>query len=149
MTNEIQGFDEVMEKLKALQDAELRRATSRATRKALVGTRTRAKANARRLDDPKSKESIEKNIAIRVSTRRFRRDGVIKGSVGVRGGAKKKNDGTNPPGGDTWYWRFLEFGTSSIAPTPFMRRAINPNETEAAFRDAMAKEIIKEIKKRQ
>jgi len=38
---------------------------------------------------------------------------------------------TENPGGDTFYWRFLEFGTSSISPRPFMRPALAENTSEA------------------
>ena len=31
------------------------------------------------------------------------------------------------PGGDTWYWRFQELGTSRQAARPFLRPALNNN----------------------
>ncbi len=90
-------------------------------------------------------ESIAKNIATRVSTRKFKSQGTIKGRVGVRGGAK--NDGSAGTFGDTWYWRLLEFGTSKMTAKPMLRPAFNSNQVTDAFTDAMKLEIAKEIAK--
>ena len=39
-------------------------------------------------------------------------------------------DKTNP-GGDTFYWRFIEFGTQKIGARPIMRPALTDNVTTA------------------
>lgn len=82
------------------------------------------------MDDAGTDEAIWKNIAVANNARAGRKEGGIVMSVGVRGGAKSyannaenrrkgragKTNATGGskanPGGDTWYWRFLEFGTS-------------------------------------
>ncbi len=112
-----------------------------ALRKAAQVIQRQAIENARRVDDPATAESIEKNIAVRWSGRRFKRTGDLMFRVGVLGGARqyantKQNrrvgrvgntyatsgDKSNP-GGDTWYWRFLEFGTARTRAQPFLRPA--------------------------
>ena len=87
--------------------------------------------------------------------------------VGVRGGAMsyantKENvrkgkigkkyltpgDKTNP-GGDTWYWRLVEVGTSRSAAKPFLRPALNNNVDGVQdgfvtdFKDQLDKEIAR------
>ncbi|MNN92971.1 hypothetical protein D3C81_2113340 [compost metagenome] len=41
-----------------------------------------------------------------------------KGRVGE---TYKTGGSASNPGGDTWYWRMLEFGTSRMAARPFLR----------------------------
>ncbi len=139
-----EGAEELKELLKDLSTDMARRSTSRAVRKSLSETRDKAKANAQQVDNPDTKESIAGNIATRVSAKRFKYQGVIKGSVGVRGGAKKGKEGKY---GDTWYWRLLEFGTSRIRARPMLRPAFNPSQVTDAFSESMRQEIAKEIAK--
>jgi HK97 gp10 family phage protein len=106
--------------------------------------RKAARANARKIDGP-SPRSIEKNITVQNSPRQGRRAGGIVMRVGVRGGAKQYadtrentrrrrvgksyktlGDATNP-GGDTWYWRFIEFGTVKQRARPFLQKALADN----------------------
>ena len=88
-------------------------------------------------------------------------------SVGVRGGAKQYNDSKenvrkrlagksyktlgdkNNPGGDTWYFRFIEYGTSRQPATPFMRPALEQNIEAAtnAFSQKFNDELNKELAK--
>ena len=46
----------------------------------------------------------------------------------------------------TWYWKFIEFGTSSMAAQPFLRPAFDTLKTEAveAIREYLASRIEKE-----
>jgi HK97 gp10 family phage protein len=118
------------------------------------------KSNALRLDDPKTANQIAKNVAVRWSPRRFKRTGDLMFRVGILGGAAPSNSreaersrrrrrragvpslaelgelvgkGKGNPGGDTWYWRLLEFGfynkkaKRKIAAQPFMRSALKNN----------------------
>lgn len=72
--------------------------------------------------------------------------------VGIRGGARDmgkygefKGAGKDNPGGDTFYWRFREFGTSNEPARPFMRPAMNENG-DAAFQ-AVASDMTAQVDK--
>ncbi|HBY7156708.1 TPA: hypothetical protein MI589_28430, partial [Klebsiella pneumoniae] len=47
------------------------------------------------------------------------------------------------PGGDTWYWRFLELGTEHAAAQPILRPAVNGVDTEVI--NVFAVELEKSI----
>src|SRR5690606_7611388 len=93
-------------------------------------------------DDPETREMIWKNVAVAGGgSRREKRVGGVMMRVGVRGGAKsyRNKSGTyhvggskGNPGGDTWHWRLLEFGTSTMAAQPYMRPAMNSEAGRAA-----------------
>ena len=87
--------------------------------------------------------------------------------VGVRGGARSyaatrenvrsgrvgqqyATDGSKDnPGGETFYWRFVELGTSRTAAKPFLRPALNNNVDGVQdgfvtdFKDQLDKEIAR------
>jgi HK97 gp10 family phage protein len=145
----LEGMDEVLGKLKELSHDVKYRGGRFALRKAANLVAAKAKENAAAVDDPRSPESIAKNIVVRWSGRTFKSTGDLKFRVGVLGGAKGyakasgevKGKGKENPGGDTFHWRFLEFGTEKMAAKPFMRRAIAENV------DAATNEFIKEYPK--
>ena len=121
--------------------------------------------NAKALDDKDSPEKIWKNIITKTGKTKGV-DGVVM-KVGVKGGAR--NYGTNAdnrragrvgrryqtqgdkknPGGDTWYWRFEEFGTATNNAHPFLRPALNNNidAVRAEFTRSYSEELDKEIAK--
>lgn len=157
---ELQGLGEFKAKLRQLSERGTRNALNRSLRKGAVVIRDEARARAMRFDDPNTPRAIYKNITYaNMSSRRLGREGNAAGiRVGVLGGArnyaaygeiKTGRSGKANPGGDTFYWRFLEFGTSRMKPKPFMRPAMLSKQT-AAF-DAVAKsvntELDKEVKK--
>ena len=140
MNGELKGLDELRAKLRKLP-AELQfRGFRSGMRTAAKVVEAAAKLNAQtQADDPETRRSIVKNTAIRFSPKDFKRRGDIVFRVGVLGGAKKpvgpggwKVDKTGNPGGDTWYWRFLEFGNSRIRARPFMRPALEQNAETVA-----------------
>jgi HK97 gp10 family phage protein len=155
----ITGVDTLVDRLSTLPDKVQRREARRAARAGAVVFRDAARRNfvSQKIDDPDTPENIEKNIAVRESRRQGKRAGGIAMRVGVLGGAKqyvenirniqagrvgkkyrvggsKKN-----PGGDTFYWRFWEFGTKKLRARPFMRPAF-AQQTQAAT-DATALEL--------
>jgi len=97
----IEGLDEVQEKLKRLGNPRLmKNAARRSMRKAMAIVRDAARNNAKAIDDPQTSEKIWKNIAIAAGKTRNPNEVVMR--VGVRGGASFSNP--NPPntsGGDT------------------------------------------------
>ncbi|WP_336023470.1 HK97-gp10 family putative phage morphogenesis protein [Acinetobacter lwoffii] len=145
----IEGLDEVQEKLKRLANPRLmKNAARRSMRKAMSIVRDSARANAKTLDDPETAEKIWKNIAIAAGKTRNPNEVVMR--VGVRGGASFSNP--NPPktsGGDTRHFRWIEFGSANNPPTPFLRPALQNNiqAVTNSFAENFNKEIDKELAK--
>lgn len=139
----LEGIDNLLGKLDAVSDDLKRRSGRAALRKAARLVAESARNNARKLDDPETRQNIVANIALRWDRRRHRRTGDLAFRVGVLGGAKQTHnyhtrrgrpsreyqvDGdSGNPGGDTFYWRFLEFGTRHIRAEGFMRNALAEN----------------------
>ena len=104
-------------------------------RKAANLIRNKARENAAQVNDPATPEEIAANIVVRFSPKDFRRNGNLVFRVGVLGGAsgyaaasgEVAGRGSKNPGGDTYYWRYLEFGTVNMPAQPFMRRSLSEN----------------------
>ena len=145
----IEGLDEVQEKLKRLGNPRLmKNAARRSARKAMAIVRDAARSGAKAIDDPQTSEKIWKNIAIAAGKTRNPNEVVMR--VGVRGGASFSNP--NPPntsGGDTRHWRWVELGSVHNTPTPFMRPALQNNiqAVTNSFAENFNKEIDKELAK--
>ena len=145
----IEGLDQVQEKLKRLGNPRLmKNAARRSARKAMAIVRDSARNAAKGIDDPETAEKIWKNIAIAAGKTRNPSEVVMR--VGVRGGASFSNKNPlNTPGGDTRHWRWLEFGSVHNPPTPFMRPALQNNiqAVTNSFAENFNKEIDKELAK--
>ena len=145
----IEGLDEVQEKLERLGNPRLmKNAARRSMRKAMAIVRDAARANAKTLDDPETAEKIWKNIAIAAGKTRNPNEVVMR--VGVRGGASFSNPNPpNTPGGDTRHWRFIEYPSANNPGTPFMRPALQNNiqAVTNSFAENFNKEIDKELAK--
>ena len=139
---ELRGVDELNIKLKGLTNDLKYKGGRFALRKAANIVRDSAIAGAERVDDQATPESIAKNIVVRFSPRRFKNTGDLAFRVGVLGGARQtsqkyqdlgiyKGKGKENPGGDTFYWRFLEFGTEHSSAKPFIRKALSENVSKA------------------
>lgn len=142
------GLDSVLGKMDAVSQVTRGKAGRTALRKAASIIRDRARNNAARVDDLLTKEAIYKNIVVTFSSKAFRRTGDPTFRVGVMGGARQygntkanvrkgragKSFNTagdkGNPGGDTWYWRFLEFGTEHMVAKPILRPAMNGVDTD-------------------
>ena len=166
MANEITGLDGVQAKLRQLgNQRKAKNAAVRSSRKAMNIVKKAAVVNAKAFDDKDSPEKIWKNIVTKAGKTKGVDNVVMK--VGVKGGAK--NYGTNAdnrranrigrtyqtqgdkknPGGDTWYWRFKEFGSATNSADPFLRSALNNNmdAVQVEFSRAYNEELDKEIAK--
>lgn len=127
----MEGLEEFSKKIDALTDRKAVNKRARfAARKAMQLVLFAAKVGASRIDDPNTRESIMENIVIRNG--KSRDLNTVRMRVGVLGGAavngKSDQDKLKAlPGGMTVYWRFIEFGTSKVPPTPFMRPALEEN----------------------
>lgn len=149
----IQGLEQVQQKLRAIgKKSTIKRITRKAARQAMNIARDAARANAKALDDPITKEKIWKNIV--TQTGKTSNSNEIRMRVGIRGGAaqNKYTDKTalaGLPGGITTYWRFIELGTSKVPAHPFMRPALL-NNTDAVtnkFVSVFSAELQNELAK--
>ena len=169
MANDIEfsltGLDSLLGKLESVVYDVKRTGGRSALRKAAAVISKKVKEGARRIDNPDTPANISKNITLRWNGRLFKQTGNLGFRVGVLGGAKEFNNthtrkggrrGTYPvggssanPGGDTFYWRFIEFGTSKVAARPFMRPAMEQSMAAAtqAFTEEYEKAIDRAIAK--
>jgi HK97 gp10 family phage protein len=156
---QLTGIEDLIGKLDAVVYETKYKGGRFALRKAAQLIRDKARANAMRLDDPATAQSIAKNVAERWNGSLFKRTGDLGFRIGVLGGAKQYADtkanrrgvrvgetyktggSSGNPGGDTFYWRFIEFGTSKLRAQPFLRPAMENNL------DAATTEFIKQYGK--
>jgi len=154
---DIEGLELLRAKFKDISIEMEGKGANAATRAAARLVARAAYKNALKIDDPATATSIAKNIwlggarypGIKKVPKSRMPDGVVKYRVGVAGGARQySNTGDNRrsgrvgqtyetlgdksnPGGDTFYWRFHEFGTQKMRATPFLRPAISENTQPA------------------
>lgn len=153
MGTHIEGLDAVTAKLRLLGNGKLaRNAANRAIRQSMKIVLAAARNNAKAIDDPETRESIQKNITYRQA--RVRSKSFVMGRVGVMGGAAQnqytdKSALSGLPGGITTYWRFIELGTEHTPAIPFMRIAMfnNISNVTNSFAGQFSAEIDKELAK--
>ena len=154
----LHGANEIIVKLNSLKDMLGVKHTSNvlltSLRKAARVIARKVRNNAKSLDDPKTAEAIYKNVAVQQMKHPEKKGGDIGFRVGIRGGARNMmkygefyGKGADNPGGDTWHWRLLEFGTEHSAAKPFMRPALENGTMEATntFIEELDKQIDKAI----
>lgn len=113
------GADDIARRLKALDQKIRTRALRRSLRAAAKVVADEVKAGA-----PADTGQLRRNIT--VTTQYSRRNALISSQVRVRTKGKR-GDQRN-----SFYWRFLEFGTRHIAPVPFVTRAFESEKSRAA-----------------
>ena len=131
------GLLDLSEDLATLSKAENRKVMRDATRAAATIFKDEAVSRA-----PEKTGKLKKNIV--VMTQRDR-NGNISSGVHVRGtnpdtGTSDNTMKTGDPR-NAFYWRFLELGTSTMAPVPFIRPAYDARQEDAvaaAFSEANA-----------
>lgn len=142
----INGVDDILRGLTKLENAGKLKAARSALLQSANVVKKSAAAKAKAIDDPSTANDISKNVVSRFDRQAFRKTGNVKYRVGIAGGAKQNGKGgKGGKGGDTFYWRFLEFGTQHIAARPFLRPAIDENKAVAV--DKFASAIKKQINK--
>lgn len=166
MKFDLKGVDELIKRLQKTQLEVVEKVAPRALRTAARVVADEAKRRAELLDDPNSVENIAKNIIVQKSSRRNTPQDAVKYRVGVRGGSESYADtkdnrrksrvgkayqtggSKKNTGGDTWYWRLLEFGTVKMEARPFMRPAMSAKQQEAAevFIRVFKEELSKVVK---
>lgn len=145
----IEGLDEFNKRIAELKDVKkVRSKGMSAARKAMKLVELSAKMGAAYIDDPKTREDIQKNIVVRAGKTRNIYE--VRMRVGVLGGAAVNSRSNRAklsalPGGETVYWRYIEFGTSKIPAVPFMRPALEQNIQKVS--DEFAKSFMTSIEK--
>lgn len=134
----LDGIEALSKRLDGLKYDAQKKGGRYALRKAAQVVRNQAIINAQAVNDPRTWNTIAKNVVERWNARFNKATGDLSFRVGVLGGARdysaygeiKGNDRSNP-GGDTFYWRFVEFGTEHSPARPFMRPAIEQSAQKA------------------
>lgn len=151
VTVDVKGLAELSKRIKLLPERFAARGMRRALRRGANVIRDAARNNAKRFDDPLTKEAIYKNAAVMGGgARREKAAGGPIMRVGMRGGARFNPSASGLPGGNTTgYWRFLEFGTSDQAAQPFLRPALASSAERAlsVIVESAADELDKELAK--
>lgn len=136
----IQGLDPILKKLKTLGPKLQKQALAKSLRKGMAIVRKDAVSRARPFDDPATSQRIWKEIVTRTNNKKGKLVGGVVVQVGVRGGAKAYVDNKGnrrlgrvgqgyEGGGNVYHWRFLEFGTKNMRAQPFMRPALENNQS--------------------
>jgi HK97 gp10 family phage protein len=125
----IEGMDQLKRKLEQLSNPKKAKQIARkAGRQAMNLVRDAARTNAKAIDDPETREKIHKNIVVQGGKSRNSNEIVIR--VGIKGGAGQNQHSVSTAGlsgGDTRYWRHIEFGQSNVPAVPFMRPSLSQN----------------------
>jgi HK97 gp10 family phage protein len=123
-----EGADELIAKIKSVSNDMRFKGGRFALRKAGNVVRDRVISEMARYDRSSTPNDISKNVAMRWGSRRFKRTGDLSFRIGIQGGAVTPSEtGKTPkkpgPGGYTFYWRFLEYGTENIKARSPIRNA--------------------------
>jgi HK97 gp10 family phage protein len=165
------GAEGLRETLRALSDEDATLAFRKGLGRGARVIADKATANMAALDDSGTKESMAKNVNVRFSTRRFKSTGDIMWRIGMIGGARQYVDNSDnrkkgrvggdydgggdsgAPGGDTFYWRFHEFGAKNVRESKPMRNAMEAgaqpalNEFFQGAREAIEKIIARNARR--
>lgn len=131
ITYKLTGADELSRIFKTLPQELQRQVVVPAAKDAMEIVKQDAIRRAAAIDDPTTIPDISKNIALVEDTRFFNETGSTKISVGVR----KTKRGQR--GGNTFYWWWVELGTSRNRAQPFMRNALGQNQ-QAVFQEFLS-----------
>lgn len=104
-----------------------------ALRKAANLIAAKVKEGAERLDDPDTGQKIADNVAVRFSSRTFKRTGNLMFRVGILKGARLDKAGDKNANAPTPHWRLLEFGTQNMSAQPLVRPALERNIGQATI----------------
>lgn len=131
ITYKLTGADALSATFKTLSQEMQRQVVVPAGKDAMQIVLNDAISRAQRIDNPYTVPDISKNIALIEDVKYFEETGDTKISVGV----KKSPRGRL--GGNTFYWWFVELGTSRSRAQPFMRNALGQNQ-QAVFAEFLS-----------
>ncbi|MEK2484078.1 HK97-gp10 family putative phage morphogenesis protein [Providencia stuartii] len=140
------GLLDISKDLELLSQAESNKVLRQAAYAAAGVLRDEARAKA-----PKRTGKLAKNIV--AGNQRSRQRGEVSAGVYVRGSNKEGTNSDNKMKADdprnSFYWRFLEEGTSKMPPHPFIRPAFDSKADEAAeFAISKLNQAIDEVLRR-
>lgn len=125
------GVEKLSKTIEAVKYDIRRKGGRFALRKAANIVADALKQNAARLDDPTTGQKIADNVAVRFSSRAFKRTGNLVFRVGILKGAVLSKAGDKNANAPTPHWRLLEFGTEKMPAQPFARLAFERNIGQA------------------
>lgn len=131
ITYKLTGANELSRIFKTLPQEMQRQVVVPAAKDAMDLVLKDAQDRAHRIDDPRTPNNIALNIVMVEDKKFFNETGSTKISVGVR----KSKRGQR--GGNTFYWWWVELGTSRIRAQPFMRNALGQNR-QAVFQEFLS-----------
>lgn len=140
------GLQELSKELELLSKAENRKVLNKATRAAAAAITSEAKKRA-----PVKTGKLKRNIVtLSVKSRHPQEaaSGVhVRGRNPRTGNSDNSMKASNP--NNSFYWRFLENGTSKMAPQPFIRPAYDAKQAqlESIIKDTLNKAIDEVLKK--
>lgn len=173
----VNNLDQVLDRMKDFTAQVQKRVTTTAARNAMRPVAALAKSNLRaqisKTEDSQSTGALLNAIVVRNNPRQGKRQGGVVMQVGIEGGAKQYVDSSRnrarvikrgkrkgifipgrvgesyEQGGNQFYFRFLEFGTSKMAARPFLRPALakNTQRTNQIFVDEMNKGIDRALRR--
>lgn len=153
---QMHGGKDIADRLKALEALPRTKLLRTATRRAANVIRDKVKARADLVDDPRTENDIAENVVTRYDSQASRVTGDIWMRVGILGGSAwdgskgpSKASTRRAPGGQTWYWPYIEFGTSRTIAQSFFRLGIAEGIDPAleAFNKGMDRAIDRALKK--
>lgn len=154
MSGGLEGMESLRAKFKQLKGGEAQKIFKSAAGAGAKVIRLEVQKGAQGIDDPDTRENIAKNIVQRAKGKRYLPANAVGVRVGIKGGAKAQQGGkkaaTTNPGGQTYHWRFVEFGTKKMPAQPFMRPAMaaSTDKATAAFVDRAKKRLDAALRKK-
>lgn len=131
ITYKLTGADKLSATFKTLSQEMQRQVVVPAGKDAMQIVLQDAISRAQRIDNPDTVPDISKNIALIEDVKYFEETGDTKISVGVKKGRRARL------GGNTFYWWWVELGTSKNRAQPFMRNALGQNQ-QAVFAEFLS-----------
>ena len=154
MSGGLEGMESLRAKFKQLKGEEAQKIFKSAAGAGAKVIRLEVQKGAQGIDDPDTRETIAKNVAQRAKGKRYLPANAVGVRVGIKGGAKAQQGGkkaaTTNQGGQTYHWRFVEFGTKKMPAQPFMRPAMaaSTDKATAAFVDSAKKRLDAALRKK-
>lgn len=146
----IEDYSKIIKKFEELSEKVQKTHAFGAARRGAQVIANNIQKSALRVDSSLTPEQISKNVGVQRASKISKKEKAAAYRIGIYGGAKDNPKNEGNPGGNTFHWRFLEFGTEHMEAKPFFRDAFESSGPEAAkaIGDSLKKRIEKEAKKK-